>query len=93
MQELPLLTINAICYNFNSVSIHLMSPLQENTQLSFQGENNKFTGECSPNAVILNSVLINDRISSHFNCFCKYKVQPQETYLSQVCPFQPHRQK
>jgi len=71
-----------------------MSPLQQNIQLEFQGENTKFTGECSPNAVIPNSVPINDRKSTQFQfCFCKYKLQPQEIYSFQVCPFQPHRQK
>jgi len=54
----------------------------------------KLTGECSPNAVILNSVLINDCKGTQFQfCFCKYKLQPQETYSFQVCAFQPHRQK
>jgi hypothetical protein len=93
-EQILLLTINAIFYNFNSILTHLISPLQQNTQLEFRGENMKFTGECSPNAVILNSVLINDCKSTQFHFwFCKYKLQPQEIYSFQVCPFQPHRQK
>jgi hypothetical protein len=36
MRQLLLLTLNAICYDFNSVLTHLVPPLQQNIQLKFQ---------------------------------------------------------